>query len=436
MSPFKITLLIALATTTTLVYAQPKGRDEKAIGIFNVVSFPNDVCISGTNSRNGTCYTQEECTSRNGVASGSCADGFGVCCIITLTCGQTTRENCTYLTQTASNTPSTNTGSTGCSYVICPQTNTISRIRLDMETFQIAPPNVPGITTGAGMAVRTGGGVGACAQDTFTVTGSQGNVPVICGSNDNQHMIVDVDGVSCVTVAFNYGAATVQRSYTIHVLQYERGNDHIAGQEGCLQFFTGTTGTVRTFNWVDVAGSTHLQNQDYNICVRRRTDYCIICWVPTTAGTNATPTKGSFGLSNGGSTDNAASDAATPKGSLGGYGTANCAIGGAAIQGMDYIIIPQGNTQAIATLVTLPMIALEDRHCGRFLGPANQAALDAAVCSRATPFMLTVVTDNVEVDAAAAVAMQTMNEASIDVVNAAEPFGTMGFSLDFTQIGC
>jgi len=434
MSPFNITLLIALATTTTLVYAQPKGRYEKAIGIFNVVSFPNDVCISGTNSRNGTCYTQEECASRNGVASGSCADGFGVCCIITLTCGQTTRENCTYLTQTASNTPETNTGSTGCSYVICPQTNTISRIRLDMTTFQIAPPNVAAGNVGAGIALRTGGGVGACAQDTFTVTGSQGNVPVICGSNDNQHMIVDVDGVSCVTVTFNYGAAAVQRSYNIHVLQYERGNDHIAGQEGCLQFFTGTTGTVRTFNWVDLAGSTHLQNQDYNICVRRRADYCIICWQPTVLGAFAAPTKGSFGLSNGGSTDAASAAAA---GTLGGYGTANCAIGGAAIKGMDYIIIPQGNTQVIAAItLPLPMIALEDRHCGRRLGPANQANADAAVCSRATPFMITVVTDNVEVDAAAAAVMQAMNEGSIDVAGAAEPFGTMGFSLDFTQIGC
>ena len=30
---------------------------------------------------NGTCYTAEECASRDGVASGSCAEGYGVCCI-------------------------------------------------------------------------------------------------------------------------------------------------------------------------------------------------------------------------------------------------------------------------------------------------------------------------------------------------------------------
>lgn len=42
-------------------------------------SFPNDPC-PGTNSRNGTCYTAAECSSRGGTNSGSCANSFGVCC--------------------------------------------------------------------------------------------------------------------------------------------------------------------------------------------------------------------------------------------------------------------------------------------------------------------------------------------------------------------
>ena len=29
----------------------------------------------------GTCYTAEECEDNSGTASGSCADGYGVCCI-------------------------------------------------------------------------------------------------------------------------------------------------------------------------------------------------------------------------------------------------------------------------------------------------------------------------------------------------------------------
>ena len=49
------------------------------IEFFFTSSFPNDVCKAGT--KNGTCYTQAECTERNGEESGSCASGFGVCCV-------------------------------------------------------------------------------------------------------------------------------------------------------------------------------------------------------------------------------------------------------------------------------------------------------------------------------------------------------------------
>lgn len=42
--------------------------------------FPNSIC-AGTNSYNGTCLTSAECTSYGGTASGTCASGFGVCCI-------------------------------------------------------------------------------------------------------------------------------------------------------------------------------------------------------------------------------------------------------------------------------------------------------------------------------------------------------------------
>ena len=33
------------------------------------------------NLQMGTCYTAEECEDNSGTASGSCADGYGVCCI-------------------------------------------------------------------------------------------------------------------------------------------------------------------------------------------------------------------------------------------------------------------------------------------------------------------------------------------------------------------
>ena len=47
---------------------------------------------------------------------------------VTLTCGATTSENCTYLTLAA--TPSV--AATSCTYTICPASSTVSRIRLDL----------------------------------------------------------------------------------------------------------------------------------------------------------------------------------------------------------------------------------------------------------------------------------------------------------------
>merc|ERR1711881_240273 len=57
-------------------------RDGKILPIFQVVKFPNDVCTGS--SRNGTCYTSEECSSKGGSNEGSCASGFGVCCVFAL----------------------------------------------------------------------------------------------------------------------------------------------------------------------------------------------------------------------------------------------------------------------------------------------------------------------------------------------------------------
>jgi len=50
------------------------------LSLFTVVTFSNDACNSGTGT-NGTCYSTGDCSRLGGTASGSCASGFGVCCI-------------------------------------------------------------------------------------------------------------------------------------------------------------------------------------------------------------------------------------------------------------------------------------------------------------------------------------------------------------------
>lgn len=89
------------------------------------VMFQNDVC-NAEEARNGTCYTAEECADKGGKKSGTCAEGFGVCCIFELDCDDTSSENNTYLVKKAFTA-----GDTMCEYKICKCDDDVCRIRLD-----------------------------------------------------------------------------------------------------------------------------------------------------------------------------------------------------------------------------------------------------------------------------------------------------------------
>ena len=72
-----------------------ENRTAKVLSVFNVISFPNDVCYAES-GLNGTCFTSSECASKGGSASGACASSFGVCCVFSLSCGGTSSANNTY----------------------------------------------------------------------------------------------------------------------------------------------------------------------------------------------------------------------------------------------------------------------------------------------------------------------------------------------------
>ena len=44
------------------------------------MKFNNEMCEAVDGSP-GTCYTASECTTKGGEERGSCASGFGVCCV-------------------------------------------------------------------------------------------------------------------------------------------------------------------------------------------------------------------------------------------------------------------------------------------------------------------------------------------------------------------
>jgi len=392
-------LAIILGATAAL-----PASDEKQgkIGIFNVVRFPNDVC-KGSGSLNGTCYTKEECSNRKGTASGECANGFGVCCVISLTCGGSSSDNCTNLVQAATTSPTTD-----CQYKICPVSSSVNRIRLDLSTFVIAGP---GAVTAA--TITTVDAWGQCLTDTFSVTSSGKAAPVICGTNSGQHMIVDSNGMDCITATFNFGGGTTSRSYSIHVIQFEMSNK-MGGPPGCLQYFTGTTGTISSFNWVSTA-SVHLANQDYDVCIRRPKDKCAICYSETAKFVTKT-TKGTFGVG--------ISGAAITTVTLTGTHCAN-----------DYVVIPNGVSKTSTTATTFATTATVSTHgpsrrCGRLLETAS-----TSVCSNVVPFRMGVKFDSIEVaTTAGATGKANVNEGSAGATN--DPLGTMGFSLGYALHSC
>lgn len=262
---------------------QRKQKEGKLLSLFNIVTFPNDPCNAG--SKNGTCYTKEECSTKGGTNDGACASGYGVCCSFAVKCGTTISENNTYFESGGSETGN-------CKLKLCPCNNNICQLRLDFETFVITGPST-GSDTQASDGKATMGIVGSgaaagkdinkaskCLTDSFTVTNPSGSSPpTICGINSGEHMYVD-STTACNDLAFILGQSAIEttlatRSWSIRVTQYACDYSNLA-PAGCTQYFWGDgTGIIKSYNW---DGSYHLADQNQVACVRREKGNCRICY--------------------------------------------------------------------------------------------------------------------------------------------------------------
>merc|ERR1719491_2758191 len=402
-------------------------REGKLLPVFQVIKFPNDVCAGA--SRNGTCYTAEECSTKGGASDGSCASGFGVCCVFALACGGSASENQTYLIQssvTALTSP--------CKYTVCPMGTDICRIRFDFTTMVLAGA-VAGSISAAAAAVGAAGTlngplIGDCVDDQFSISGGLGRgTPTICGTNTGYHMIVDADrlGNTCHTALFNIGGTTsTSRSWNILITQYSCGDTDSSGWPGCLQYYTATASNIQNFGFPPTitavtSAVTHLSNQHYDICIRRASGSCYICYSPTIIVTGiaiGTPiiAQISFGLSIGGI-------AASPSALI----SATCT--------QDWIEIPGADTAAIAA-ISAAALTNGGRLCGRALSSATGLLTNAAsiavgtVCARHLPFRVGVDFDNGERDSIVTADMTTVTEQN------GSPGGIIGFKLTYFQVTC
>jgi len=236
--------------------------------------------------------------------------------------------------------------------------------------------------------------------------------PVICGTNTGQHMILDSDGSSCHEITISKSGSTT-RDWAIAVFQYGGSVDKDntpAGPPGCLQYFTGRTGTVSNFGSVAnlasttalTADTTHLANQDYTICFRRYGSCARNCYAPRAAtGTAAAIDQDAFGLS--------LSPEAASQSQVG----TSCAS--------DYIQIPQGVESTVPTAIG----SANTRFCGRFLNTSAGQTASATICSSILPFRVQVNFDSGE-------EVSAMTDASTDEMHTF-PGGIVGFRLAYTQ---
>jgi len=256
-------IIIGFIGSTLGLSAEDSTRDERVL--LSVVRFDNDPCTADS-GLNGTCLAASECSTRGGTASGSCASGYGVCCTLQISCGDTTSTNNTYLEQASTTTSAT------CEYTVCPISTDICQIRIDFEKFVMA-----GSST-------TTGKKGLCDADTMVIANPSGpNPPIFCGIMTGQHMYIEAS-TSCHTMLATIGSldTTTSREWSMRVSQIECSSDMLA-PGGCLQYYTGTTGYLYNFGWsgtaVLAASATtaqHQNNQHYNICIRKEEGYCSV----------------------------------------------------------------------------------------------------------------------------------------------------------------
>lgn len=419
------------------------SKTGRFLNLFSVIRFSNTPCM-GSMNRNGTCYTDKECRQRKGLGIGTCAGGFGVCCTFTVGCGQTTSENCSYL--------STDITSSQCQYTVCKCNPHVHLIRLDFTEFNIAPPFTCGSSSTPVQCTSVDGPlIGDCIYDSFTVTSPRNPAPpVICGYNTGQHMYIDASDL-CNQITFNLDLlkTTVTREWQIKVTQYdETQNNRFLAPPGCLQWNTGTIGTVQNFNFKD-SSSTHLSSQMYSICWRRERGYCAICFA-----------VGYFGLSNVPQKVPSTSTGTTDWTKLAGFSdsiccakdtpNANCETSGA----NDFIEV----TGASGPPVRDPFLVGDGhRFCGRWLGvkpniaptPSfSYNAINAArtLCTIHKPFRLRVhFSDGETLSSNPAKVCGTSRPAAGtgDTGDECSTFrlygnrkGTLGFQLDWWQIAC
>ena len=82
---------------------------------------------------------------------------------------------------------------------------------------------------------------------------------------------------------FTTTGTTFERYWQIRVDQIYCGEYHTP-PHGCFQYFTGSTGSIESYNYGYNDDFHHLAEQTYTICLRREKGSCKIGYIPSAIG--------------------------------------------------------------------------------------------------------------------------------------------------------
>ncbi|EFX64299.1 hypothetical protein DAPPUDRAFT_305119 [Daphnia pulex] len=381
-------------------------------------------CRSDCSEERGNCLDPVTCSMAGGRASGSCVNGFVCCVSVVNTChshgswngdGLVILNNtywqsslrpiepsssCTLTVKLDSRYPDPSNPVPNPLLPIPYPQKPICQVRLDFLVFSISQPDAESV----------------CSGDYFEVAGATNNVPTICGFNDGQHMYLHVPNSAYtptdLQLTFNFGPSSSEiRAWNILVSMIPCDSGNMAPMD-CLQYFTRRTGSVKTFNWRDVAGSAtrQLANQDYSICFRTVTVVQRqLCLTPCQVVTSQKP----FSIST------ATTYAVTPPvptfttftPDVSQLVSLNC--------NNDYLVVPGGfnvgNPPAVLNMAF-------DRYCGERFNALPGSTNSTTICTTAMPFRMLYRTNRDE----------TLTSPTSDApANSIPANGNRGFCLNF-----
>merc|ERR1712223_662541 len=278
---FEMKGTLCLFFVASVATAMPQNKKGKAFSLFSVVTFPNVECTTTmTPAMKGTCVTQEECQNTGNTvatASGNCASGFGVCCFRRITEPGAVTESLTHIESEGFPTPvaalnEANVQQIPRAFPIMTDSS-VCAVKFDFINVQLNDPVAAGATAGT-------------CGDTLTVATpargatSAGFVPgALCGVLTGQHMFVDVNtsgGAMAATININNDNTAFNRVWKILVQRIACDSPDLP-PAGCLQFFTGLSGMITSFNGARM-GDAHqmIQNQQYRVCIKRGAGMCSV----------------------------------------------------------------------------------------------------------------------------------------------------------------